>query len=365
MFRSFLRPFRHLPSSLPSPSPTLRLLSTTPPTTPEPTHIPLKSIYLARTIDVIGVYQTVFGDGYVHKFGKDSVIVELPRERGGGGTIKGRIDELNEKVQSSATLLQKSSTNINPTSHFLPPPSHSPSPSSYLVVFAYGSCVFFNVPPPTQLQLLKVIKSNSTNPISSGFEHVEEYKINVNPEMERATHMGKNKVSLKKLDLKNVNVIAAIMAQSVALDYYYVIVDNMLETFTSLNRSIERTGTFTTLEKQTLFKIVAENNSIFIGLVSKLGLLERSEQAWEDNEYESIWKGMRSEFEMKERFDNLEFKLNLIQNNAKFFIEILHNQKANNAEWIIIGLIALESVLMVVDMSGNGAKVFGWMDVFS
>lgn len=91
------------------------------------------------------------------------------------------------------------------------------------------------------------------------------------------------------------------MAQSVALDYYYVIVDNMLETFTSLNRSIERTGTFTTLEKQTLFKIVAENNSIFIGLVSKLGLLERSEQAWEDNEYESIWKGMRSEFEMKER----------------------------------------------------------------
>lgn len=93
MFRSFLRPFRHLPSSLPSPSPTLRLLSTT----PESTHIPLKSIYLARTIDVIGVYQTVFGDGYVHKFGKDSVIVELPRERGGGGTIKGRIDELNEK----------------------------------------------------------------------------------------------------------------------------------------------------------------------------------------------------------------------------------------------------------------------------
>lgn len=61
----------------------------------------------------------------------------------------------------------------------------------------------------------------------------------------------------------------------------------------------------------------------------------------------------------------MEFKLNLIQNNAKFFIEILHNQKANNAEWIIIGLIALESVLMVVDMSGNGAKVFGWMDVFS
>ena len=66
---------------------------------------------------------------------------------------------------------------------------------------------------------------------------------------------------------------------------------------------------------------------------------------------------------MDDRFQNLEFKLNLIQNNTRFFIEILHNQKANNAEWIIIGLIALESVLMVMDMSGVGEKVFKWMGI--
>ncbi|GMH84196.1 hypothetical protein TrST_g13485 [Triparma strigata] len=382
MYRPFLRslhsrPPSLLPSLLRSPrfsnpngrnGPKFSTATATPSNSSLSKSFPVKSIYLARQIDVIGVYQTVFGDGYVHKFGKDSVIVELPREEQAKintNTIKGRIDELNSKVQSSATLLEKSSAVWTPTS---PQDSNLPSPhrssSSYLVVFAYGSCVFLNVPPPQQLSLLKVIKSNSLHPISSGFEHVEEYKINVDPLLPKSSDMGKNKVSLKTLDLKNVNVIASIMGQSVALDHYYVIVDNMLETFTSLNHTVERTGTFTTLEKERLFKIVAENNSIFIGLVSKLGLLERSEQAWEDNEYESVWKGMRSEFEMKERFDNLEFKLNLIQNNAKFFIEILHNQKANNAEWIIIGLIAMESVLMIVDMSGMGEKVFGWMNVF-
>ena len=40
--------------------------------------LPVKGVYVARHIDVVRVYQAIFGDGYVHRFGKESVIVELP-----------------------------------------------------------------------------------------------------------------------------------------------------------------------------------------------------------------------------------------------------------------------------------------------
>jgi len=52
----------------------------------------------------------------------------------------------------------------------------------------------------------------------------------------------------------------------------------------------------------------------------------------------------------------------LAQHNTRFFIEILHNQKSNNVEWIIVFLIAFESGLMILDMSGVGVRAFDFLN---
>uniref|UniRef100_A0A7S1Z270 Uncharacterized protein n=1 Tax=Ditylum brightwellii TaxID=49249 RepID=A0A7S1Z270_9STRA len=69
-------------------------------------------------------------------------------------------------------------------------------------------------------------------------------------------------------------------------------------------------------------------------------------------------KGMKEEFEIEDRFEHIEFKLNLIQQNAKFFLEVLHAQKTNSLEWIIIVLISFECSLMCLEMSGLGGTFF-------
>ncbi len=79
-------------------------------------------------------------------------------------------------------------------------------------------------------------------------------------------------------------------------------------------------------------KVVAQNNSLFIDMVAKLGIKDRSDTAWNMSQYERIHEGMKSEFEIDNRFEHIEFKLNLIQQNAKFFLEILHNQKSDTLE---------------------------------
>ena len=57
------------------------------------------------------------------------------------------------------------------------------------------------------------------------------------------------------------------------------------------------------------------------------------------------------------RFNHIEFKLDLIQQNAKFFLEVIHSQKSNSLEYIIIVLIAFECVLMILEMSGIGGTI--------
>ena len=59
---------------------------------------------------------------------------------------------------------------------------------------------------------------------------------------------------------------------------------------------------------------------------------------------------MRADFELEDRFDHLAYKLNLIQTQSKFYLEILQNRKSDTLEWIIILLISMEICVSLYDM---------------
>jgi uncharacterized Rmd1/YagE family protein len=61
---------------------------------------------------------------------------------------------------------------------------------------------------------------------------------------------------------------------------------------------------------------------------------------------------------------NVEFKLDLIQQNAKFFLEVHDAQKSNALEWVIVILITFECGLMMLDMSGKGEDLISLISFF-
>jgi uncharacterized Rmd1/YagE family protein len=183
--------------------------------------------------------------------------------------------------------------------------------------------------------------------------------VEIQPHLQGVAHVVNGDLCVvPALDMDCVAVIANIMAQTVALDAYSRTVENLLQSFANINTKVTQSGSFTELEKNTLFRTVAQNNSIVIDLISKLGIKDRSDTAWNLSQYEQVHSGLKEEFEIDNRFDLIEFKLNLIQQNAKFFLEVLHHQKANTLEWIIVVLIAFECSLMMLDMTGYGSVLF-------
>lgn len=52
-------------------------------------------------------------------------------------------------------------------------------------------------------------------------------------------------------------------------------VDEMVNTFSKLNRGMEKTGTFT-MTRKSLFQLVAAANTTLADVILRLGLLERS-----------------------------------------------------------------------------------------
>ncbi len=245
----------------------------------------------------------------------------------------------------------------------LPPEQHpieGKQPTRFVAVFRFGSAVFFNVSPRDIADLIWRIKQCGKDPYLSGNERKEIFCVHVQPDISEDDDVVTGEYCVvQELNLKSVDVISNVMAQSVALDSYNDTVDELLANFETINDKVtagERS--LTTADRDQMFRAVARNNSIFIEMVSKVGLKDRSDTAWNLSQYEDIHDGMKEEFDIDQRFEHIEFKLNLIQQNAKFFLEVMAHQKSNSLEWIIIVLISFECILMCMDMSGAGPVVF-------
>jgi len=119
--------------------------------------------------------------------------------------------------------------------------------------------------------------------------------------------------TVPRLDMNYVTVISTIMSQTVALDSYNIIVNELLEVMERINSSIKKNGMISSDEKENLFKVIAQSNTLFNDILTKLRVKERSDTAWSHVEYDRVLEGMKEEFELDERFNHVTFKLNLIQ----------------------------------------------------
>jgi len=276
-------------------------------------HIPLKAFYIGKDIDFRGLTREF--TNLPHSVQKDSVIVKL--------------------------------TSVSPSDKDIGK-SIGPQLNRYMVVFSYGSVVFFNVEDKLRQECLDVAAKYAKNKFS--IPCTEDYGVTVRPTMARWSSLGNDSLTVKRLDVNNIRVISSILGQTVALDHYALKVDAMLETFGKINNEMEATGELT-ISKPKLFMLVATNNNTLTDVITKLRLLDRSDTAWKYAQYGEIWDGMRSDFELEDRFETIDLKLNIIQNNVKFFLEVLQNRKSDTLEWIIIVLISLEIAVALYDMS--------------
>lgn len=222
----------------------------------------------------------------------------------------------------------------------------------YLVVFNYGSVVLFNFGENEEDQCLDVIRNHCSEACQEAKK--DDFDIIVRPTLEGWCLGGHDKVLLKKLNTDNIRIVASILGQSIALDHYGKKVDALVTIFSDLNQKMEKTGTFT-MKRSALFRVVATANTTLADVILRLGLLERSDAAWKDANYAALWEFLREEYELDERFESFDFKLEIIQHNVRFFLEVLQNRKSDTLEWIIILLIAGEICVSLYEiLHGTG-----------
>ncbi len=209
------------------------------------------------------------------------------------------------------------------------------APKKYIFIYSFGSVAFYDIDENLENETIKTLKELKVGilkeKISDEYSVIEHLKNSVEF----------NQIKLKAIDLDRLRIIALVLAQSVALEYYEDQVDKIVDKFSYLNKQLKEKGKLTVNDKE-LMKIIGTNSTIIEIIVSKLSLFEKPASAWESEETEWIFNRLHYMFEIEERFKHIEYKLDFIQNNSELMLDMLGSRRGAMLELIIIILIVVE-----------------------
>ncbi|KAG6580245.1 uncharacterized protein IUM83_19314 [Phytophthora cinnamomi] len=322
-------------------------------------HMPIRAVHVARKMDIASLFQKLYTDRFkvTHFLHKDSIVLRLSGSKNNAhaGLVTGVAPPPVQNHGANSSNADTTTLSVGAGGKTV---TSRRATDKWVVYFDYGAVVFFNC----DQALVNTLIKHATRFCSDVFEmrgHEEEMLLVGDPAQQKWSTLVENNVLVREIDHINVHVIAGVLSQTVALEFYERQCETILREFEKLNTDVEKKGPrgalFGRENEQTkrLFKIVASNNTLLIDLVSKLRVIDRKrpgDPAWSQTRYHNMWESLLEEFELNERFQNLNFKLELIQHNTKFFLEVLDSHKGERLEWYIIILISVELGIGVYEL---------------
>ena len=213
-------------------------------------------------------------------------------------------------------------------------------PHEFMFVFSFGAVVFVNVTKDTQSAIRRSLTKFFAAPIKKAYG--ETYTLR---EREGKFVVGDEATDLPAVGVEEIEIVARILAQSVALEHIEDLADEALANVEATNTGLERSGFFLK-NGRGILHLVGQNNNLVQFVISKLSLLDKPAITWERKQLETLFSQLADIFELRSRFRNIEYKIGFARTNSEFAFDVLHGQQANFLEIIIILLFIFDIVLL-------------------
>lgn len=215
----------------------------------------------------------------------------------------------------------------------------------WIVAYDFGAVVFFGVTEDDRkVMLSKILEKVGPEPHPPMHE---ELLVEIDPENTPEALF--DRVRLPRLDEITIGLVALVVAQSAAMEYYEEDVEALLGQVQAQTRTLERVGTFRGSVKE-LVKFVGAGMSTRNQVVTTLSLLDAPDAVWNDERLDSVYRGLRKTFEIEDRYRALDYKLRMIQDNLEILVDLGQTRRSLTLEMTIVVMIALEIALVLYQM---------------
>lgn len=207
-------------------------------------------------------------------------------------------------------------------------------------LFDFGAIVFVNVPDAERERIVETF--NKKLPQEPHPPLRESFLLEVRPGS--ANEVRFERVVVPEVDSTTLDVIATVLAQSVAIDYYDEDVQAILDRVGAVAGEVARQGRPLGRTRD-FVRFVGAAMASQVEIISAISLLDKPDLTWENEAADRLHDKMRNNFEIQERHKALEIKLSTIRETLQTLIEFSQTRRMVFLEAAIVALIVFEILL--------------------
>jgi len=203
--------------------------------------------------------------------------------------------------------------------------------------FNYGVIVFAGYQEEEMKEFIRNVHPLLKDPEKSWLR--DEFQILVDPGREMRFEFAQAIVG--RLDDTLIRVAMLNLAQSVALDHYHRVGEDLLTQVKGFANQLERTGNLK-ISRNNMHRFLGKALNTQNDIAENIYIFDAPDLTWENEYLDKLHQGLIKHFDLKVRFSEIEYTLRIIENNLTVFREIIHQRESNLLEFIIILLILVE-----------------------
>ncbi len=236
---------------------------------------------------------------------------------------------------------------------FEPPMSLGPAAlpagaAGLAVLFGYGAVVYFNVTDEEQKAFGKELRERFERTLRKP----ETEDAQILPATKQAEGITPEGIGVTDFSLARLQIVAIVLARSVALAYYESAMANSFDVVEPLALKLENPGGGGRRFRE-LLRHIGGALLVQQKMIARIEIQDKPDLLWDHPELERLYRRLENEYELEERNTVLERKLALIARTAETALNLLQNRSMLRVEWYIVILIVFEVVLYVYQLLGK------------
>ena len=183
----------------------------------------------------------------------------------------------------------------------------------------------------TDVFLLEVQQETTLNPLQGGAAHKVYF----------------DRVVVSHLSYEVVKISCMLLAESTALEYYEILIEDLLVRINSFSKTLRRQGRM--LEStEDLIKFIGLCMDTKQEIISNLYIVDSPDETWENVELDKVHQDLKSMMEIDVRYRALEYKIKIIQESVDVIVDLSKSKRETLLEMIIILLITFEIIISIM-----------------
>lgn len=213
------------------------------------------------------------------------------------------------------------------------------------VLFPYGVVALFGLEPVEEASFLTYLKPMVGEP----FSDIEREEVELRLDPAGTGRVENGTIWMREFSVESLQILADVLAKSIVLAYYEIATASIFAQIEPFAAGLQRTTKNGRWGKE-LLKQLGSTLLIQNKIVGRVEIIDKPELLWDAPGLERLYLRLEDEYEIRERHNALERKLDLISRTAETVLGLMQHNMGLRVEWYIVILIVVEILLSLYDL---------------